>query len=252
MGLTLYGIDLWAGMLVFARVGALIMLMPGIGEAAIPARARLGFAILLSACIAPLLAPSIPAPPDEPWAMAGVLIGEILIGLMLGAALRMLMTALATAGQIMGMETGLAFAQTADPSQTQQGAVFSVFLGLLGIVLIFATNLHHVFIEGVRGSYAVFSPGARIEAGDAAQLAINAVSQSFRIGLQIAAPVLVGGLIFRAGLGVLARLIPSIQVFFVALPLQIMGGFMLIALGLSAGMLVWLDSMQSYATNFGR
>lgn len=252
MNLTLYGVDLWAGALIFARVGALVMLLPGFGEPAVPPRFRLGFAILLTACLAPVLAPTMPQAPDEPWAMTGVLVGELLVGLMLGVALRLLMSGLATAGQIMGMETGLSFAQTADPTQTQQGQVFAVFLGLLGVVLIFVTDLHHVFLEGVRGSYAVFTPGETLEAGDAAQLAIDATSQSFRVGLQIAAPVIVGGLIFRVGLGVLARLIPTIQVFFVALPLQVLGGFLLIALGLSAGMLVWLDSMRNFATSLGR
>jgi flagellar biosynthetic protein FliR len=84
--------------------------------------------------------------------------------------------------------------------------------------------------------------------GDGAELALDAVATSFRVGFQIAMPVVAAGLIFRVGLGVLARLIPQIQVFFVALPLQIMGGLVIIALGLSTGMLIWLDSLQRYAT----
>jgi len=249
MELTLYGVDLWAGALLFARIGALIMLLPGLGEQAVPARARLGFAVLLTAIIAPTLAEAIPEPPDNVWAMAMMLTSEILIGLILGGAARLLMTGLATAGQVMGLETGLAFAQTADPSQTQAGQIFAVFLGLMGAALIFATNLHHLFLAGIYGSYSIFTPGQAPDAGDAAQLAIQSVATSFMVGLQIAAPVVVGGLIFRVGLGVLARLIPTIQVFFVALPLQLLGGFCVIALGLSAGMLVWLQSLRNYANS---
>ncbi|MBI1188636.1 MAG: flagellar type III secretion system protein FliR [Alphaproteobacteria bacterium] len=251
MGLTLYGVDLWAGALLFARVGALIMLLPGVGEQAVPARVRLAFAVLLTAILAPSLANTIPDPPADVWAMGGMLITEIVIGLILGGAARLLMTALATAGQIMGLETGLAFAQTADPTQTQSGQIFAVFLGLFGVALIFATELHHVFLAGIVGSYGVFSPGVAPDAGDAAQLAIRSVSTSFLVGLQIAAPVIVGGLIFRVGLGALARLIPTIQVFFVALPLQLLGGFCLIALGVSAGMLVWLQSLREFASPLG-
>lgn len=251
MGLTLYGVDLWAGALLFARVGALIMLLPGVGEPAVPARIRLGFAVLMTAILAPGLADAIPGPPADVWAMSGMLITEIVIGLILGGAARLLMTALATAGQIMGLETGLAFAQTADPTQTQSGQIFAVYLGLFGVALIFATELHHVFLAGVMGSYAVFTPGVAPDAGDAAQLAIRSVSTSFLVGLQIAAPVIVGGLIFRVGLGALARLIPTIQVFFVALPLQLLGGFCLIALGVSAGMLVWLNSLREFASPLG-
>jgi flagellar biosynthetic protein FliR len=247
MNLTLYGVSLWAGAILFVRIGALVMLLPGLGETAIPARARLGLAILLTAILAPSLASSVPAAPADPFALSGIVVSEMFIGMMFGAAARLLMTGLAMAGQVMGLETGLAFAQTADPTMTQTGQLFAVFLGVFGAALIFATDLHHSFIRGVAGSYSLFAPGAVPDAGDAAQMMIDVTSTSFRVGLQIAAPVIVGGLIFRAGLGVLARLIPTIQVFFVALPLQILVGFCLIALGLSAGMIVWLDSLERFA-----
>ena len=105
-----------------------------------------------------------------------------------------------------------------------------------------------MFLLGVAGSYDVIAPGAPPPVGDAAQLALDATATSFRVGFQIAMPMIAAGLIFRLGLGVLSRLIPQIQVFFVALPLQVMGGFVVLALGLSTGMLIWLDSLSRYAT----
>ncbi|HVZ99268.1 MAG TPA: flagellar biosynthetic protein FliR [Caulobacterales bacterium] len=248
MQLALYGIELWPALLLFARVGAMVMLLPGFGEPAIPARVRLSFALLLAAVLAPTLAERMPAPPEASWGMAGAIIGETVIGVMLGGAARLLVTALATAGQAMGLELGLSFAQTADPTMTQSGQIMAVFLGLMGLALIFATGLDHMFIAGIVGSYDLVAPGAPPPIGDGAQLALEAVSTSFRVGFQIAMPVIAAGLIFRVGLGVLSRLIPQIQVFFVALPLQVMGGFVVIALGLSAGMLIWLDSLQRFAT----
>lgn len=246
--LALWGIEIWPAALLFARVGAMIMLLPGLGEAVVPARVRLGFALCLAVMLAPALAGSMPAPPSSAWGYAGALIGEIFIGVLFGGAARLLVSALATAGQIMGLETGLAFAQTADPSQGQgAGQIFSVFLSLMGVALVFATGLDKMFIAGVAGSYDILAPGAEPPVGDAAEMALDAVSTSFRVGFQIAMPVVAAGLIFRVGLGVLSRLIPQIQVFFVALPLQLLGGFAVIALGLSAGMLIWLDSLQRYA-----
>lgn len=240
--MTLWGYDLWSVTLAFARIGSLVMLMPGLGEAAVPARARLGFALLLSIMLAPQVAPA----PDDVWGASGIMIGEIAVGLVLGGVARILMTGLATAGQIFGMETGLSFAQTADPTSSGSGQVISVFLGLMGIALVFATNLHHVFIRGIADSYQVFGVGKPLPVGDAADFAVEAFSDAFRIGLQIAAPVVVAGLVFRLGLGVLSRLAPSIQVFFVAMPLNIMGGFIILTLGLSSGMLVWLDRLQAF------
>lgn len=124
----------------------------------------------------------------------------------------------------------------------------AVFLGVMGVSLIFATGLDHMFLSGIAGSYDVIAFGAPAPVGDAAELALAATASAFRVGLQIALPVVVAGLIFRVGLGVLSRLIPQIQVFFVVLPLQVMGGFVVLALGLSTGMLLWLDSLQRYAT----
>lgn len=247
MTLSLYGIELWPALLVFARVGGMIMLLPGVGEPAVPARIRLSFALMLTLVLAPGLSGRMPEPAESAWGMSGQVMVETLIGVMLGGAARLLVTALATAGQAIGIEIGLAFAQIADPTMTGSGQILSVFLGLMGVALIFATGLHHMFLLGILGSYDVIAPGAPAPVGDASQLALEATSRSFAVGFQIAAPLIVAGLIFRLGLGVLSRLIPQIQVFFVVLPLQVLGGFVVFALGLAAGMLVWLDSLQTYA-----
>lgn len=248
MTLTLYGVDIWTTMLLFGRIGGMLMLLPGFGEPAVPARVRLGFALALSIGLGPALADRVPDAAATAFGMAAQVGGELLIGVLLGGAARLLVAALATAGQIAGLEIGLAFAQTADPTQTQSGQILAVFMGLLGVALIFTTGLHHMFLAGVAGSYDVVALGSPPPVGDAAQLALEATSASFRVGVQMAAPMIVAGLIFRVGLGVLSRLIPQIQVFFITLPLQVLGGLVVFVLGLSTGMLIWLDSLQRYAT----
>jgi len=248
MTLTLYGVDVWSAALVFARIGAMIMLLPGFGETAVPARLRLAFALALTIAVAPALAGRVPEAATTAFGMAGQVASEVLIGVLLGGAARILMSALATAGQIVGLEIGIAFAQTADPTMSGSGQLVAVFLSVMGVALIFATGLHEMFLQGVVGSYEVISLGAPPPVGDAAEIALEATAVSFRVGFQIAMPVIAAGLIFRVGLGVLSRLIPQIQVFFVALPLQIMGGLVVFALGLSTGMLMWLDSLDRYAT----
>jgi flagellar biosynthesis protein FliR len=248
MTLTLYGVEIWATALLFARIGGMIMMLPGFGEPSVPPRVRLAFALAMAIALGPALADRVPAAATSAWGMAFQVASETLIGVLLGAASRMLVSALATAGQIVGLELGLSFAQTADPTATGSGQLMAVFLGVLGVALIFATGLDHMFLRGIAGSYDVISLGTPPPVGDAAQLALEATASSFRIGFQIAMPLIAAGLIFRVGLGVLSRLIPQIQVFFIALPLQIMGGLVVMALGLSTGMLIWLDSLERYAT----
>jgi flagellar biosynthetic protein FliR len=247
MDLTLYGVEIWTAFLVFARVGAMTMLLPGLGEPAIPSRVRLSFALMLAAMMAPALSGSVPDPAPSAWGMALQVMGEVLVGIMLGGAARLLISSLATAGQIVGLEIGLSFAQTADPTASGSGQIFAVFLSLMGIALIFATGLDHMFIQGMAGSYQVIGIGSEPPVGDAAELALDTTARAFLVGFQIATPVLAAGLLFRVGLGVLSRLIPQIQVFFVVMPLQVLGGIVVFALGLSTGMLIWLDSLERYA-----
>lgn len=246
--MTFWGLDVFAVGLVFARCGAMIMLLPGFGESYVPPRVRLSFAIVFAILLAPIVAPTLPKEPPEFGAAMALLFGEIVIGLLLGAVSRILMSALSNAGQIVGLETGLAFAQMTDPTQGQAaGQVISVFLGLLGVTMIFATGLHHLFLGAIVGSYDAFPPAGFPDLGDASALAVKAVGDSFRIGVQMAAPLMLAGLIFRIGLGVLSRLIPQIQVFFIAMPINVLGGFIIFALGLSASILIWLDSLQRFA-----
>lgn len=247
--MTLWGVEIWGGCLAFARISALIMLLPGFGEAMVPQRVRLGIALLLTLVLAPTLAAILPREPANLAIGVTALMGEILIGLMLGMVARVLQSALTTAGQIAGFETGLAFAQTQDPTINQAGQIIGLFYSLLGIVMIFTTGLHHDLLRAVASSYQAFPPGVSVPAGDAAAWAVRAAGDAFSLGVRIAAPLLFAGILFRFATGILNRLIPQIQVYFTALPLNVALGLAVMALSLSSGMLVWLDRMQRFATD---
>jgi flagellar biosynthetic protein FliR len=136
---------------------------------------------------------------------------------------------------------GLGFVTAVDPTQGQQGMIVGNFLAVLGITLIFATDLHYLVIAALNDSYTLFRPGEVPIIGDVANLLSNTAASAFRIGIQLAAPFLVFGLLFNLGLGVLARLMPQMQVFFVGLPLSIMIGFLILLLALGAMMMTFLN-----------
>ena len=242
---------IFAAGLIFARLGAILMLMPSMGEPSIPPRIRLGFALLFALILGPVIAPSLPAMPDQPLALIGMIASETIIGLMIGAVSRMFLTAASIAGQVIGQQSGLAMAQSFDPTQGQQGAIMATFFNLLFIVLIFATNLHHLLFEAARSSYMVFPAGEIPIVEDAASWALTAFVDSFRIGVQIAAPLIVFGLIFYLALGVLSRLMPQAQIFFIAMPSNIMAGFFIVAISLGAMATVWLERMERFTVEFG-
>jgi flagellar biosynthetic protein FliR len=218
-------------LLLFARIGALAMLLPALGERQVSTRIRLSFALTLTLVFYPLLSPALP---DDPLAnlpgLVVLLVGEILIGVAFGLLTRVLISATQVAGASIATNIGLGFAQTVDPVAGQQGVVIGSFLGVVGITLIFVTDLHHVALAGIAGSYEMFPPGEPVPLDDLKDAAVMVVADAFRIGVQLSAPFLVFALVFNLGLGVLAKLMPQLQVFFIAMPVSIGVGLLLFAL----------------------
>lgn len=242
--------QVFAAGLVFARLGAVVMLLPGLGETFIPPRIRLAFALSLSLMLFPLVSGSVPPLPADAAGLGGAVIKELLIGLMIGGVLRLFMGSLAAAGEIVSLQTTLSFAQTANPLQAQPSATLGTFLGLIGITLIFATDLHHLFVAAIVKSYDLFPFGRAVPVADAGQLAIQTMSRSFGLGLQLAAPVVVFSLIFNIATGLVGRVMPQFQVFFVATPLNVLLGLSIFALSLGVIGIVWVDRYRDLIGTF--
>ena len=227
--------------LVFARVGAMVMLMPGIGDNSVPPRIRLSFALLMAMILTPLVQASVGPVPSTVGGLAGQVIHEILIGLMIGAVLKLFFTALSTAGEIVSMQTTLSFAQSTNPSMGQSSTAVSTFLSMLGLTLIMATDLHHLFIGAIVKSYDIFPFSRAVPVEDAATLAVRTVADSFSLGVQLAAPVIVFSLVFNLAVGLVGRVMPAFQIFFVASPLSVILGLSLLALSLGGIAMVWSE-----------
>ena len=232
-------------MLAFARIGAIVMLLPGIGETAVSARIRLAFALLVTLLLHPLTASLYPMGlATKPALLAVLLGGEIAIGLFIGMASRLVLAAAQVAGTTIANQLGLGFAMTVDPTQGQQGVIFGNFLSLMAVTLIFVTDLHVPAISAVSSSFSLFPPGQWLPVGDFAEVTVRLVGESFRVGLQVSAPFLAFGLIFNLGLGMLQKMMPQFQIFFVAMPLSIGAGLLLFGLILSTMMLWYLDHVR--------
>ncbi len=242
--------EVYAAGLVFMRVGALVMLIPGIGESTVPPRIRLSFALLLSLCLGPVAAPMLPPIPDSLGVLVGQVIKELLTGLMIGALMRLMLSALAVAGETVAIQTTLAFSQTTNPLGAQPGTSLTTFLSLMGVTLIFATNLHHLFLAAIAHSYTLFAPTKPVLLRDAVSLAIQTVGGSFALGLQLAAPVIAFSIVFNVAVGFVGRVMPQFQVFFVAAPLSVLFGLSIFALSLGVIGLVWLSRYEDFLRIF--
>jgi flagellar biosynthesis protein FliR len=231
-------------MLVFARIGTMVMLLPGLGEMSVPVRVRLTVALVLAAVLLPLHQAAYQIDLRSFGPLIALLGQELFIGAMLGLTARLTIAGLQIAGNVIAQQLGLGFVTAVDPTQNQQGILVGNFLALLGVTLIFATDMHHLVIAGLNDSYKLFAPGELPVVGDMAQLVTRTIATAFKIGIQLSAPFLVFGLLFNLGLGVLSRLMPQMQVFFIGMPLTILLGLLLLLLVIGAMMGMFVGYLE--------
>ncbi|MBV9859262.1 MAG: flagellar type III secretion system protein FliR [Alphaproteobacteria bacterium] len=248
MPLALLPGQVFAPLLVFVRLGTMLMLLPGFGEVYVPQRYRLLLGLLLALMVAPVLAPALPKLPADPAALTALLFAEIVIGAFLGSIARFLLFALDTAGTIISMQLGLSAAQVFNPMMAQQTTLPGAFLMAAGAMVVFATDAHHLMLRAAVDSYAVFAAGQLPPWGELSDAIAHGAASSFRLGVELAAPFLVVGTVFFAAIGVLSKLVPQLHIFFVAMPLQILGGLAVLSLTLAAMMGWFLERFAESAT----
>jgi flagellar biosynthetic protein FliR len=235
-------------LLVVARLGSALIFMPGFGEADVPVRVRLSLALVV--CLA--LYPATPVPPVQPDRLAlmlRLLAMEVTVGLWIGLVARTLFSTLQFAGYQVGQISGLANAFAPSLGSFQGSTMVASFLMIAGLALIFVTNTHYMIIRALLFSYQVF-PFGHLILGDMAQQMVKAVSASFYIGLTIAAPFLVMGMILNLGLGLANRMMPNLPVFFVAGSALIVAALIVLGIAAPSALRVFLGHFTDWLGTF--
>lgn len=236
--------EVFGVLLLFVRTGSALLLLPGFGEPYVLGRFRLLLGLLLALALAGPLGPGLPAMPAEPLALARLIGTEALLGTFLGGAARVLLAALHVAGTVIAYQSGLAAASMFDPNEATQGTLPGNFLTTTALVLLFLVDGHHLMLQALAASYAGLPAGAALPLGDMADLLARLLNEAFAIGVRIAAPLVLVSLLMYLGMGILNRLMPAFQVFFIALPLQILIAFAALMLSLGGGLLVFLTFFE--------
>jgi flagellar biosynthetic protein FliR len=234
----------FAFMLIFCRVGGMFMLMPGLGENFVPQRIRLQIALCFSFILLPFLVPSLPKMPEDVVKMTALIAAELTTGLFFGLVLRLLVSALDIAGMFISIQTGLSNAQILNPALASQGSVTGAMLSMLGLVLLFESPACNEMLRALAESYTNFKPGVFLPVGDMTQFISQTVTSSFSMALKIAAPFMVLGIVFQLAAGVMVKMVPQMQIFFVAAPLQILLGLAIMAFMLATMMGLWLQGFE--------
>lgn len=240
-------LQLWTfnAVLVFARIGAALMLLPGFGDLRVPARLRLLFAMALTAIVLPTVSPLLPAPPAAFSAMLLYLFHEIAIGLFIGAVAAILMSVLHMAGAIIAGQIGLSNALSGELFSIEQGAAIGAVLGAAGLVVIFLTGLDHLMLSGLVHSYERFPVAEAPMLEDMAQAMSRALAASFDAAMRLAAPFLILGFVFNIGLALANRMMQQLPVFFVGLPVSLAGGLLILSLAMPALLLGFAEEFEA-------
>jgi len=237
--------EVFAYFLVFTRLGAAMVVLPGVGEQYVSKRIRLLFAFAFTVVVTPFVLKRLPLLPQEVSQLFLLVFSEAFIGFAIGMMARFLITALSWGGTIISFLSGFSAAQVFNPMLADQGTLPAVLLSLGGLLLIYATNMHHLMFFAISDSYSLFYPGVPPIFGEFADTFATLLGKSFILAMQFATPFIVFAIVFYTGMGLLARLQPQMPVFFVALPLQILISLVIFLLVISSTMLWFLDQFEA-------
>jgi flagellar biosynthetic protein FliR len=233
----------WAAVLVFLRVGAMVTLMPGFGDQAVPQRIKLALVIAFTLVITPIVAEN----PVLPRPSLIALVGEAAAGLILGIGMRLFLLALQTAAVIVAQSTTLSqlFAgATPDP----QPAIGNLFV-VAGIALALVAGLHIHAVELVLLSYRILPAGGYPDPAAAADWNLALVSQTFSLAFSLAAPFVIASMIYNLALGAINRAMPQLMVSMVGAPALTLGALALLAVATPVLMAAWLHTFEAYLAN---
>jgi flagellar biosynthetic protein FliR len=218
--------------LVFLRIGALLIMIPVIGERTVPLAVKGGLAILVSLLVAPAVDANIPNFNSEMgiFALIIAMIGEVLIGIVIGFAAKIIFAGIQFAGEMIGIQIGFSIVNVIDPISSTQVSVIAEFQYLIALLVYLAVDAHHTFILAIIDSYRFVYPFAYHFSGPLMQSILIFSRELFVTAIKISAPVMAVLLFTNVALGVVARTVPQINVFIVGFPLQIAAGLTVFAL----------------------
>lgn len=248
---TVIATQLYAFLIIFARVGCVMMIMPGFSDSTVPMNMRLHLALGFTLVLVPVLLPYLPAQiPETPVAFTLLVVREMLVGIFIGLMSQVMMNAINLTGVLVSHATSLSSAFTFSPQMSSQSTVINSFLSILVVVMIFVTDMHHYLLWGVVDSYKMIGTSDALLFGDFSNTIAQGISYAFRIGLMISAPFIVVSFGVFVGMGLVARLVPQIQVFILSIPVQIITGIIVLMTAVSAMMLFYLDEYQIFWNSF--
>jgi len=215
-------------LLILLRVSALLIVAPIFGHRLFLARAKVGLAVMVSIVVFPLVDGF--DVPEGFFPYVVMMVGEVILGLVLGYVVLLLFIGIQFAGQLAGLQMGFGIVNVIDPQSHDQISIIGQFLNILAILMVLTLDGHHIILNGLLGSFEVVPLGGVVLQASIAHKLIALSSEVFVIAIKISAPILVALFLISTAMGVLARTVPQMNVFIVGFPVQLAVGLsMLVA-----------------------
>jgi len=219
-------------LLPFFRVAGFITMAPIFSTGFVPMRVRLGLSVMLALVVMPTLNPDLHF---DPVSFAGgiMIVKQVMIGVALGFVMQLIFSAIVNAGQLVGMQMGLGFAQMMDPQTGVIVPVISQFYNIMGVLLFLAMNGHLVLVQVLVDSFSILPVGVE-GLPDSALINIAFFgSWMFSGAVMIALPAIISLLMISVVMGVITKSTPQMNVFSVGFAISIIAGFIIILVTLS-------------------
>ena len=218
--------------LIFLRVGAIMMFIPIFDSRSIPVLFKAGLAFSVSILLFPILKLD-----DLPFINSTIpfgigVIGEIMMGAVIGLSVKLIFAGIQLAGQLVGFQMGLAIANVMDPITSAQVSIIAQLNNMLAMLIFLTINAHHMFLRALAESFRLIPPFNVQFSNSLIEQLISISGNMFIIAFKVGAPVIVALLLTSVAFGLIARTVPQMNVFLVAIPLKIVVGLLFLAFAL--------------------
>ncbi|NOX25312.1 MAG: flagellar biosynthetic protein FliR [Deltaproteobacteria bacterium] len=220
-------------LVIMARVGPLIFLMPIIGSSSVPTQVKVLATLTTSLVLLPVLHISATQLPRSVVGLVIFVGSEITIGAILALFARMVLAALEIAGQVVSISMGMGMAGALSPQFGTQVSLVGNLWSIVAILVFLAIDGHHIFIRTMVDSFVWLPPGTIHITGATFRGMMRGASHMFVLSIQIMAPAGVALFLANVAMGIIAKTVPQVPIMIVGMPMNIAIGFIFIALSMS-------------------
>ncbi len=218
-------------LLIMMRVAPMVFMMPVFYSRNLPNRVKAGLTLIVSLVLLPTVQDGLTPFPSQPLSFIFFALSEVIIGFLLGFSVRLVFAGLQLAGEIAGFQMGFGMARVMDPQSGSESAILTEFYYLTGLLLFLAVDGHHWFFKALAQSFQILVPGEFQPREGLIPLLVQLSGKMFVIAIKIVAPILAILMLLKIALGIIARMVPQVNLLMSSFPLTI--GLGLIAIGIS-------------------